>query len=136
MNSSVSRSLPTSCRYSTAFKLHVIEEIESGSLTETGARRKYGIAGAWTVRSWLKKYGREHLIAKVVRVEHPTERDRLKVLEARNRELESALAQSQVMILALESLVEVAEEHYQTDFKKNFGQKQSGGDDSVQRKNS
>ena len=52
---------------------------------------------------------------------------RIKELEARVRELESTLAQSQVKLFAYESLIEVAEEHYDADFKKNFGAKQSSG---------
>ena len=112
-------------RYSQSFIHHVVEEVESGQLTASAAGRRYGIGGAATVSSWLRKYGKQHLLAKVVRVEHPEERDRLKALEARNRELESALADSQVKLLALESLLEVAEEHYGTDFKKNFGRQRS-----------
>jgi hypothetical protein len=46
---------------------------------------------------------------------------------AKVRELESALAQSQVKLFAYESLVDVAEEHYGADFKKNFGAKRSAG---------
>lgn len=113
-------------RYSESFKLHVISEIESGNLTIEGARRHYGIAGSSTVQKWLSRYGKNHLLGKVVRVERPEEKDRIKELEAKVRELESALAQSQVKLFAYESLVDVAEKHYKTDFKKNFGARQSG----------
>jgi len=112
-------------RYSEPFKLHVVSEIESGHLTIESARRRYGITGGATVQKWLCNYGKNHLLGKVVRVELPEEKDRLKKLEAKVRELESALAQSQVKLLAYESLVEVAEEHYKADFKKNFGVKLS-----------
>ena len=115
----------TTIRYSEAFKLHVISEIESGNLTVEGARRRYSIGGGQTIQKWLRRYGRDHLLSKVVRVERPEEKDRIKELEKKVRELESALAQSQVKLLAYESLVEVAEEHYKADFKKNFGLKRS-----------
>ena len=114
-------------RYSEAFKLHVVSEIDSGHLTIYGARRRYGIRGGETVQKWLRSYGKDHLLGKVVRVERPEEKDRIKELEARVRELESTLAQSQVKLFAYESLLEVAEEHYGADFKKNFGVKQSSG---------
>ena len=114
-------------RYSDPFKLHVVSEIESGHLTIEGARRRYGITGGETVQKWLRHYGKNHLLGKVVRVERPEEKDRIKELEAKVRELESALAQSQVKLFAYESLVEVAEEHYGGDFKKNFGAKLSAG---------
>jgi len=112
-------------RYSESFKLHVISEIESGALTIEGARRRYGITGGETVQKWLCHYGKNHLLGKVVRVERPEEKDRVKELEAKVRELESALAQSQVKLFAYESLIDVAEKHYKADFKKNFGVKRS-----------
>jgi transposase len=114
-------------RYSEPFKLHVVSEIESGQLTIEGARRRYGIAGGETIQKWLRRYGKNHLLGKVIRVERPEEKDRIKELEAKVRELESVLAQSQVKLFAYESLIEVAEEHYGTDFKKNFGVKRSAG---------
>lgn len=112
-------------RYSEPFKLHVISEIESGSLTVEEARRHYGIKGGETVQKWMKHYGRNHLLGKVVRVERPEERDQVKELEKKVRELESALAQSHIKLLAYESLVAVAEEHCKIDLKKNFGHKLS-----------
>ena len=114
-------------RYSEPFKLHVVTEIESGQLTIGSARRRYGIKGGETIQKWLRRYGKNHLLGKVVRVERPEEKDRIKELEAKVRELESALAQSQVKLFAYESLVDVAEEHYGADFKKNFGARRSAG---------
>jgi len=112
-------------RYSEAFKLHVVSEIESGDLTIYGARRRYGIKGGETVQKWIRSYGKNHLLGKVVRVERPEEKDRIKELEAKVRELESTLAQSQVKLFAYESLIDVAEKYYGADFKKNFGAKRS-----------
>lgn len=43
--------------YSLTLKLQVVQEIEQGLLTTTGALSKYGIQAASTVRTWLKKYG-------------------------------------------------------------------------------
>ena len=43
--------------YSMSFKLEVVREIESGELSTTGARRKYGIQARSTVVNWLRKYG-------------------------------------------------------------------------------
>jgi len=43
--------------YSLNLKLQVVQDIEQGLLTTTGALNKYGIQAASTVRTWLKKYG-------------------------------------------------------------------------------
>ncbi len=89
-------------RYSEAFKAQVVGEIESGKLTSCGAAaQRYGIRGTSTVSQWVRKYGRNHLLRKVVRVETVNERDELKRLKQRNRELE-ALITDQALDLAVE----------------------------------
>ena len=79
--------------YSDAFKRNVVEQVERGkypSLNE--ARRKNGIKGKETLVHWVRKYGREGILPKRVRVEAVNEIDELKELRKRNRELEAALA--------------------------------------------
>ena len=115
---------PIITRYSEAFKLKVIREIEAGS-TQAEVQRKYDIPSNASIIRWLKKYGKNHLLSKVVRVEDISERSRIKRLEEEKAQLEQALAKTQIKLLAAESLVEVAEKYYNADFKKNFGQKLS-----------
>lgn len=108
-------------RYSMAFKRSVVEEVESGSLSSEGARRRYAIGGAATVSKWVRQFGKIQSIPKVVIVQTPEERDQLKVLKEENMKLRSALADAHLKIVAYESLVEVADEHYKTNLKKNYG---------------
>jgi len=112
-------------RYSLAFKQKVISEIESGALTISEACKVYGIKGNGTIHYWLRKYGKNHLINKIVRIEMQDERDRIKELERQKRELESALAQEHLKNLCLEALIECVEEHFQVDVKKTFGSEAS-----------
>jgi transposase len=106
-------------RYSEALKRTVVAGLESGrfrSIEE--ARRRYGIGGTRTVQGWLKKYGRNDLLAKVVRVETPDERDELKRLRRQVRELEQALAKTRVRELVNEARLEVAfEDSGESDFE-------------------
>lgn len=96
-------------RYSEAFKRTVVAGLESGRLRSVEeARRRYGIRGAETVRRWLGKYGKNDLLAKVVRVETVDERDELKRLRGQVRELEQALARTRVRELLNEAWVEIA----------------------------
>lgn len=111
-------------RYSEPFKLNIVSEIEAGHLSIESARRKYDIKGGETIQKWLRKYGKNHLLPKVVCVKTPEERDQVKKLKDRIRELETALADAHIETLAYKSLVEVAEEEYKLDLKKNFGKKQ------------
>jgi transposase len=87
-------------RYSEAFKLEVVRELESGGLFFSDLQRKYGIKGKTTVQKWVRKYGNGSR-GKVIRVQKPEEIDELQRLKDRVRRLETALADAHVD-LALE----------------------------------
>jgi transposase-like protein len=105
-------------RYSPAFKRKIVEEIERGKYTVGEIRRIYDIRGGETINRWLKKFGRNHLLTKVIRVEMKDETDKLKELERQKRELESALAQAHLKILSLETMIDIAEERFDIKIKK------------------
>lgn len=111
-------------RYSISFKKQVVEELENGS-SYSGLRKKYDIRGAETIQQWVRSFGRNHLLNKLVRIETVDEKRRLKELEEENRKLKSALAESVVANHMLETLIKVANQEYGTDLKKNFGSKLS-----------
>lgn len=104
-------------RYSEAFKRKVIEEIESGKMNASGAKQLYNIGGGATIGKWLRRYGKNHLMAKVVRIETTSEVNRVKELEKEKQALESALAQAHLKAICLESQLAVAEEMYGVDRK-------------------
>ncbi len=73
----------TRVRYSEAFKRQVVGELEQGGHRSLhSACRAYGIGATTTVSNWVRRYGREDLLPKNVRVETMKERDELK--EARS----------------------------------------------------
>lgn len=111
--------------YSTAFKQKVISEIESGQLSIEQARKIYDIGGSSTISKWIKKFGKNHLLGKIVRIEMRDEIDQLKKLEKEKAELERALAKAHLKILSLETIIESAEEELGIDLKKSTGTKQS-----------
>ena len=80
-------------KYSEAFKMQVVGDVEKGRFGSAGeASRAYDIRGHTNVRKWLKRYGRNHLLKRVVRVEKPGEPGELKRMKDRIRKLEAALA--------------------------------------------
>lgn len=109
-------------RYSIAFQQKVVSEIESGELTIGRARRLYDITGADTIPRWIAKLGKNHLLNKVVRIEMKDEKDRIRELERRIRQLESALSDEHIKNAVLESLVDIARDKYGIDLKKKSGQ--------------
>ena len=115
----------TTVRYSISFKQKVVREIEEEGLTFSKARRRYSISGGATIQKWVRNFGKNHLLNKIVRVEMKGEKDRVKELEAQIKKLKIALADATMEKHVLETLIEVVNEHYQTDVKKNLGQKPS-----------
>ncbi|MDR2008941.1 MAG: hypothetical protein LBQ22_00470 [Bacteroidales bacterium] len=120
----MTKSVKTYNRYSICFKEKVVQEVSEGSSISEVSRR-YGIKGGATVQSRLKKFGRTELLNKVVRIEMKGEQDRLKQLEKELKTTKIALAEKTMALDAMEALVEIANRHYNTDLKKNFGRKQS-----------
>jgi transposase-like protein len=82
-------------RYSEAFKMEVVRELEVGGIAFADISLKYGIKGKGTVSRWVRQYG-NGTRGKVIRVESPGEINELKRLKARVRQLESALADANI----------------------------------------
>jgi transposase-like protein len=112
-------------RYSQSFKRQVVSDIESGRFSAiTQAKEHYGIKGAQTIRNWLLKYGRNHLCAKVVRVEKPDEKDTIIELKKQIKNLKEALGQTQAENILNQEFLKIACEEMGQDldsFKKKAG---------------
>jgi transposase-like protein len=104
-------------RYSEAFKLKVVQEIEKGRLTISEASRVYEIYGT-TIYKWLRKYGKNHTIRRYVRIEMKDEKSILKEKEDRIKELESALASVTLHNICLQTYVDVVNENISEAEKK------------------
>jgi transposase len=109
-------------RYSDCFKLSVVTEIEKNGLTIQEARLKYGIKGGETIQKWLVKYGKNHLLNKVVRVETKDERNELKRLRNENKNLKIAYAELAIDHKLSEKVLEKADEMMGLDLKKKYEQ--------------
>ncbi|MDR1147479.1 MAG: transposase [Spirochaetaceae bacterium] len=96
-------------RYSEAFKLRLVEDVANGkypSLDE--ARRGNGIRGGSTLRTWIKRYGREDILPKRIKVETMNEIDELQAARGRIRELEAALADAHMDYCLESAFLEIA----------------------------
>ena len=112
-------------RYSISFKQKVVKEIEEEGWDIKETARRYGINGGSTIQKWIKQFGKNHLLNKIVRIEVKGEKDRVKELEAEIKKLKIALADATMEKHVLETLIEVVNENYHTDVKKNLGQQLS-----------
>lgn len=96
----------TTVRYSDCFKRSIVEEIEKNGLSIEDCRRKYGIGGSSTIQKWLKKYGKNHLLNKMVRVETLDEVQKIKALETELKNVKEAFANLSLRNLVLETYLE------------------------------
>ena len=94
-------------RYSEAFKVTVVRELEREGQAFEVVRRKYGIGGCDTVQTWVRKYG-NGTRGKVIRVEKPEEINELKRLRERVRRLESAWADASLYLKIDRAYVQIA----------------------------
>lgn len=86
-------------RYSEAFKLEVVRELETGHAPMEQVRRKYGV-GCGSIQAWIAKYG-NGTRGRIIRVETAKEISEVKRLKDRIKRLESVLADTN-LDLALE----------------------------------
>lgn len=107
-------------RYSEAFKMQIVRELERGLINIEQIRRKYGIGGCYTIRRWVCQYGNGS-IGRVIRVEKPEEINERQELKRRVRALEQALADANIDLALERAYTELACERAGVDvqeFKK------------------
>jgi len=96
-------------RYSEAFKLQVVSELESGKFKCIfEARKRYNIRGCGTIENWISRYGKGHLLNKVILVKTTEERDQLKAMKQEIHELKSALGDAYLDLRLEKAWVKIA----------------------------
>lgn len=104
-------------KYSESFKIQVVKEYEESYLSLQEISRKYGITGGSTVSVWLKKYGSAQNQNKVVRVEKPEEKQRIKELEKEVKRLRAVLAKETIRATTNESMAQVIAHDLGVDYE-------------------
>ena len=112
-------------RYSKAFKMQLVQEVEAGKACVSGVERKYGLKGAGTLMRWVRQYGRGKY-GKVIRVEKAGEVDEASRLRKELRRVKEALADAHVELALEKGYLEVACERLELTTEA-FKKKQAGG---------
>lgn len=87
-------------RYSKAFKMQCVGEVETGKACAYTVQRKYNIKGTGTMMRWVRQYG-SGKYGKIIRVERADEINEAARLRSQLRQAKEALADAH-MELALE----------------------------------
>ncbi len=111
-------------RYSEAFKMQIVREVELEGVACDHVRRKHGIGGRATVPSWVRKYGNGSW-GRRIRVETPQEINHTEQLKRRVRALERALADANIELVLERQFTRIACERAGirdvAEFKKKAG---------------
>lgn len=94
-------------RYSQAFKMAIVREIEHEGILRSEVMAKYGIKGETTVKRWLGQFG-SGKIGRMIRVECPEEVNELKKLRDRIKRLETALADASLDLAMEKAYLKIA----------------------------
>ena len=115
-------------RFTEAFKLHVVEEVESGRISQSEASRKYDILGHSTILKWCRKYGKQtpHISRKERTGIMPQKEHELLLLNNEIKALKQELEDARFKNVVLETLVDVAEREFRIPIRKKYGAKRSG----------
>lgn len=117
--------------YSMSFKLQVVQEIEQGRLSVTGARKMYGIQSHATVLNWLRKHGNfdwdnqtpsqmpKTPEQKILELEA-----KVKLLEKQKAFLEEQASRSDKKAIIFDMMIDLAEKEYKIDIRKNSSPEQ------------
>lgn len=107
-----------SIRYSEAFKIQAVKDLESGKFTcISHVNRAYGIKGTNTVTKWVRRYGRPDILPKQIKIYAMKEIDETQALKKRVKELEKALSTAYMKNLLSESYLEIACERMEEDLE-------------------
>ena len=87
-------------RYSKAFKLHCVQEVEAGTACASEVQRKYKVKGPATIMRWVRQLG-SGKYGKVIRVEKAGEVNVTSQLRSELRRVKEVLADT-YLELALE----------------------------------
>lgn len=94
-------------RYSVAFKMALVRQVEAENLPLEQVRRRYGIKGHTTLLKWVRTYGNGSR-GQRIRVEKPEEINELQQLKQRVRQLEKLLADANIKLVLEEAYTEIA----------------------------
>lgn len=105
--------------FSESFKIEKVRELESGTIRICELVKEYEITDT-SIRRWKAKYGIVKKKSERLIVETDSDTKKLLELKMRVAELERIVGQKQIMIDFKDKMIELAEEHYKIDIKKNF----------------
>lgn len=114
--------------YSEEFKRTLVGEYESGQQSVLELGRLYGIHIS-VIYKWIHQFSSYSSKGYILVEKSKSSQSRLKALETQLQQLEQAVGQKQLRIEYLEKLIDLAEQEYGLDLKKNSSTRFFSGSD-------
>lgn len=109
-------------KYPLTFKRWLAREIESGKISRKEAKEKYSLTSEKTIWDWVQRYGLGKELSLVMMTAE--EKQDLVMLEKRIKALEKALEIANLKNVAIETMIDIAEEQFKISIRKKAGPKQ------------
>ena len=118
--------------YPHTFKIQVVQEVESGSITVGDAKRKYGIQSHGTVLGWLRKFGSFDWQNQTT-IEMPKSpqqkllelEQKVFLLEKQKVRLQKQVEQADKKAIIFDIMIDIAEKEYNIPIRKKSSPVQS-----------
>lgn len=127
------RSIRKTRKYSIEFKKRIVADFENGKFSVLQLEKLHGVSEQ-SIYRWIYKFSTfSEQGFRIVEMKDSSNK-KMKELEARVKELESAVGRKQIKIDYLEKMMEIAKDELDIDIKKNFGTPQSTGSGKTDKK--
>lgn len=104
--------------FSVELKKHVVKEYESSKFTVLELSKLHDVSPQ-NIYRWIYKYSAFNQSSTIIVEMKESSTRKLKTYEKRIKELEQIVGQKQIKIDYLEKIIELSNDHYKTDLKKN-----------------
>lgn len=111
-------------KYETSFRRWLVCEIESGRMSWQEARSRFNLPHRFDVvySLWQKRYSDQIILT--LPLMSAEDRTKNQELEKRVRELDKQLELAQMKVVALNTIIDIAEKNYKLEIRKKSGPKQ------------
>jgi transposase-like protein len=119
--------------YSEEMKLKTVQEVLSGQLTKAEASKRYGIRGHSRILTWIRKYekrfGKDKITSYIVAENSSPmteiEKAEFESIKRENDKLKQELTYASRRVIALETMIDVAEKELKINLRKKSSTRQS-----------
>lgn len=111
-------------KYEASFRRWLVCEIESGRMSWQEARSRFKLVHRFDMvyKEWQKKYSDQIVLS--LPLMSAEDRTKNQELEKRVKELEKQLELAQMKVVALNTVIDIAEQSYKLEIRKKSGPKQ------------